>query len=111
VFSKDQEVSRRGALGAAGGGALLVGLGAAGATSDAARQAAASRIGLAYLRAEGPAAARDLVRSAFGAATIPANLASRIAEDFRAGRTLLLQGFLLSRCEVAACLLAAGVRA
>jgi hypothetical protein len=110
VFSKDQGVSRRHALGAAGGGALLVGLGE-GTTSAQARDAAARRIGHAYLVAEGATAARDLVASTFGTDGAPADLPARVADDFRAGRTLLLQGFLLSRSEIAACLLAAGVRA
>lgn len=104
-------VSRRRALGFAGGGVLAAGLGTGVAAPAAeARDAAARRIGEAYLRAEGPTAARLLVASTFGTADVPADLSARIADDFRSGRTVILQGFLLSRNEVAACLFATGVR-
>lgn len=67
---------------------------------------AQARLGAQLVAALGRDAAQALV-----AADAPQDdLAERVAADFRAGRTLLLDDFVIARAEAAAWLRAAGVR-
>jgi hypothetical protein len=108
----DFHLSRRRALGLGGIASIAAGWAATGSDPAASDRAAARRLGLAYVADHGVEAASALLASAFDGSgnSVPADLADRVSNDFRAGRTLTLRGYLLSESEVAACLVAAGVR-
>lgn len=89
----------------AGGSAFssaLLGLSWARASVDSSK----ARLGRRVIEEQGPAAARALLAEA-PRSFAPANLDRRIADDFRAGRTVAVSGVLFSRTEAAMFVLAA----